>query len=402
MIGTADHRLRFGVTEAGKVLLRGTGFVALAALIIPVFGVLAALISVVLTALLVGYLLRPRIQISSRVPERVVAGHAARFTYVLENVASLPAYSLRVRFPHLPPGIEPVAGDGVVTRLDPGAQAEVAVTLRPKRRGYYQIGQPVCLSSFPFNLFRFGSSRRRKKEEPLIVLPAFWRLHVPIRFQRQPVHLRGVAVAGRFGMSPEYIGNRPFLPGDSPRRIDARAWARLSVPATKEYDDSVDNRAALILDSRVSHLRRRSPSGEITELEAAVSLCASVAFSINRDCLIDFLLAGPDLHDFAEWPRTARLDKIHEILAGVAPSGGYSVEPVSPILADRFREVSEVIFDETYGHLAALAGRVGCSCTIVLVGDPDAEPPADRERRWADPVRILDPDDVMTGRLQGL
>ena len=83
------------------------------------------------------------------------------------------------------------------------------------------------------------------------------------------------------------------------------------------------------------------------------------------------------------------------------------MEPVSPILADRFRDVSDVVFillrwDETYGHLAALADRVGCSCTIVLVSGRDAESPDDRERRWADRVRILDPDDVVTGRLQGL
>jgi uncharacterized protein (DUF58 family) len=402
MIG---ERLGFGVTEAGKMVLRGTAFVALAALIIPVFGVLSALIAVVLTALVLGFLLRPRIRISGRPPERVVAGQAAQFAYMLENTASLPAYNLRVRFPRLPAGFEQIAGDGLVARLAPGERTEVTVTVRPVRRGHYRIGQPACLSGFPFNLFQFGSSRRGT-EEPLIVLPPFSRLHVPIRHLSQPVHLSGAKVAGRFGMSPEYIGNRPFLPGDSPRRIDARAWARLSVPATKEYDDNVDSHAAVMLDTRVGHLPARRPSGDIRELEAAVSLCASVAFSVNRECLVDVLLIGADVHDFSGWPRAARLDKIHEILAGVAPARGHAVDTLLPTLADRFREMSEIVFillrwDESYGQMVALASRAGCHCTVALVGDDETERSED-VRRWADRVRVVDADEILTGRLQRL
>jgi len=106
-----------------------------------------------------------------------------------------------------------------------------------------------------------------------------------------------------------------------------------------------------------------------------------VAFTINNDCLIDFLLAGPDLHHFTALPRKVRLDKIHEILAGVEASKGYSLEQVSPILADRFYEISEVVFiqlcwDKAYrqstGCLTALlelAGQAGCHCTVLQIGE---------------------------------
>jgi uncharacterized protein (DUF58 family) len=244
-----DERLRLGVTDAGKTVLRGAGFVAIAALIVPAFGVLSALVSVVLMALLVGFVLRPKIRVSSNPPDRVIVGQTVRLRYVLKNVARLPAYNLSVRLGALPEAIEQVAGGHVVSRLGPGDTTEVTVAIRPKRRGYYRIKQPICQSSFPFNLFSFGMSR--DDEETLIVLPAFSLLQIPLRHLSRHVRAGGARLGGSTGLFPEYAGNRPFQPGDSPRKIDARAWARLSVPATKEYHDDFDSRTALVLDTAV-------------------------------------------------------------------------------------------------------------------------------------------------------
>jgi hypothetical protein len=167
------------------------------------------------------------------------------------------------------------------------------------------------------------------------------------------VNVSSIRPAGRMGTSPEYIGNRPYQPGDPPRRIDVRAWARLSVPATKEYDDDLDNYAAIVLDTRVPGLSRRPRSGQawsrsflagllgrligggnahkdgtgspqpVKELEAAVSLCASMAYTIHKDCLIDLLLVGTDLHAFTSLPRATRLDRVRG-------AGGVGPRPTTP------------------------------------------------------------------------
>jgi uncharacterized protein (DUF58 family) len=236
------------------------------------------------------------------------------------------------------------------------------------------------------------------------------------------IHAGGARLAGRTGVSLEYAGNRPFMPGDSPRRIDARAWARLSVPATKEYYDDSDNYTALVLDTGVPPILSGSgsSSNEIKELEAAVSLCASVAFTINNDCLIDFLLAGPDLHQFTAWPGTVRLDKIHEILAGVEPSRGYSLEHIAPKLANRFSEISEVVFillrwDKAYRQstecltaLLELAGQAGCHCTVLLIGGSSGSQKSQVASQKTDfcPLssvfRLLSADDILTGQIKRL
>jgi uncharacterized protein (DUF58 family) len=260
--------------------------------------------------------------------------------------------------------------------------AEVTVAIRPSRRGAYRISPPVCESSFPFNLFYFGSQRR--DQERLVVLPVFWRLDLALPYVSRHVNASSLRPAGRTGISPEYIGNRPYQPGDPPRRIDVRAWARLSVPATKEYDDDLDNYAALVLDTRLPG----SPFPASEELEAAVSLCASVAYSIHGDCLIDLLLAGTDLHLFGSVPKTMRVDRIHETLAVVEPSPGYDAEQIGPLLEDRLSEISEVIFivlrwDRTYQRLAELAEQAGCHCTAIVIGEPDwqAQVRSEEEKR---------------------
>ncbi len=420
-----DARLYLGLTDAGKVVLPGLGFVALATLIVPAFGVLSTLLWVVLMALLVGFVLRPRIQLSGNLPDRVVVGQTVQLKYVLKNIARLPAYNLYLGFDALPEAIEQVEGTHKVWRLGPGETAEVTVALRPRRRGCYRIKQPICQSGFPFNLFSFGSSH--DEQESLIVLPAFSLLQIPLKHISRHAHTGDARLTGSTGVYLEYAGNRPFLQGDSPRNIDARAWARLSVPATKEFHDDFDNCTGLVLDTGVPEVISGSApleagvrflTGsrqiEVKELEAAVSLCASVAFTISNDCLIDFLLAGPDLYQFSTWPRTVRLDKIHEILAGLEPSRGFSLEQLAPKLANRFYEMSEVIFillkwDNTYrqstGCLTALlelADRAGCHCKVLLIGRSDEMNRDKGDLSGTENVQLLSPDDILSGQLERL
>jgi uncharacterized protein (DUF58 family) len=419
-MGRLQSRLRFGPTDAGMMLLRGVVYVGLAALVIPAFGVLSVLISVMVVALVVGFLVRPRISLRGNLPDHIIAGQPAELVYTLRNIGRLAAHHLSLQFADLPDTFEPASDARVIARLGPGETAEATLVIRPKRRGSYRIGQPVCRSSFPFHLFHFGT--RRGGEETLLVLPAFFPLRLALPCRSRHVTTGGARPAGRAGASPEYVGNRPFMPGDSPRRIDVRAWARLARPATKEYDNDLDSYAALILDTRVPRAGRKSKPKESRELEAAVSLCASVAYTIHRDCLIDLLLAGPDLHSFADLPKAVRLDRVHESLATVAPADAYRLEQIGPSLEQRLPEVSEAIFillhvDDMYRQLLEQADRAGCHCTVVVVGELDREA-GDRAQRAENGTgraplssvfcppssehRLVAPEEILAGRVEYL
>ncbi len=392
----------------------GTVFFGLAAQLVPAFGVLSALIVVLLTVLVIGFVLRPRIEVTAHLPDHVVAGQDATFRYTLKNVARVPAYDLHVRFAGLPETIEQLAGAEMVARLGPGESTEAAVTMRARRRGNHLIPLPMCQSSFPFNLLNFGSYRKDKGT--LTVFPVFYQLQM--RLSRLSGQGRsGVAgFAGRAEVSPEYAGNRPFLPGDSPRRIDTRAWARLSVPATKEYHNDADRCAALVLDTRIRPDRKKTGGDESPELEAAVSLCASVAFTIQRDCLVEWLLAGSDLHDFSESRgrpalgaragrvrQGARVDAIHEILATVEPAEDYDLDQTAAALTSCFHRISEVAFillrpDRVYLDLLGLAAASRCHCSVYQVAGADAQS-LESDVLPSDSVVLLSPEDILAGRL---
>lgn len=392
-------RTRLGVTEAGRMLLLGTVFFGLAAQVVPAFGVLSALVAVILTVLVVGYVLRPRVEMTAQLPEHIVAGQNAQLRYRLRNVARTAACDLHVRFAELPEAIEMIAGPAIVPRLAPGESTEAIVTVRARRRGHLSIPLPMCQSSFPFNLLTFSSYR--KERQTLTVLPVFYRLRMRVTRAGSQSHFGAVGLAGRADVSPEYAGNRPFLPGDSPRRIDTRAWARLSVPATKEYHNDADRRVAIVLDTRVGAMRGKSSGEEIPELEAAVSFCASVAFTIQRDCVIDWLLAGSELHELTAWPRATRVDKIHEVLAGVSASEGYDLDATAAALTGRFRRISEVIFvllkpDRTYLDLLGLAATARCRSSAYLIGGEGTQINEDEVLR-SHSIRVLAPEEVLTG-----
>jgi uncharacterized protein (DUF58 family) len=400
-----NGRICLGLTDTGKVILRGTCYVALAALIVPAFGILSALVAIMLMALVVGYVLRPKIQIDGNLPERVIVGQITRFSYTLKNTSRLPAYNLCVEFSALPKSIKQIKGGQVIHRLGPDETIEVTVAIIPSRRGYYKIKKPICQSGFPFNLFNFGTFR--DDQETLTVLPNFYRLQFSPIDMSQNVCAGGSRLVGQRRAFPEYAGNRPFLSGDSPRNIDARAWARLSVPATKEYHDDFDKRTVLILDTCVSEIPLSSSSDANKELEAAVSLCASVAFTINNDCLIDVLLAGTEIYQLATMPRTVRLDKIHDILAGVEQSKGYSLNKISPVLISQFPRISEVFFillrpNNAYRRLLGLATQAGCRCNVLLIGQTGQVHVDDDNMNWNGNVRFLSPDEILTGQIKRL
>lgn len=405
-------QLHLDVTEAGKVLLHGMAFILLAALIVPAFGILAALVVVLLTAWVAGFILRPRVRIKGNLPQSVIAGETLRFSYQLENAARVSAYQLSVEIDSLPASIERLDGSQLVSRLAPGDSVEVVLHFKAHRRGRFLIPAPICRSSFPFNMFVFGLSRDGL--QPLLVLPQVFPLRLPMQDGASHVQSSGRGLAGRTEVSPEYVGNRPFVAGDSPRRIDVRAWARLSVPATKEYYTDCDKLAVLVLDSRVREVAKKD-SDPIEPFEAAVCLCASAASALDRDCSIDAVLTGAALHRFSQMPRTDRFNCVHRMLATVEPSDDYDLEPISQELEADWHQTSEVVFilmawDKMYGRLIEQAARAGCHTTVLLLGDPatawaGSPRPASIDADsaiWARQIAVLSPHDVLEGRIGDL
>jgi len=376
----AGTRWTLSLTDMGWHTLWATLLVILAALLIPAFGVLCTLICLQAIGLVVGLALRPAVSLYCDLPDRVIAGQEATVRLQVRNDSSRPAYDLVCGLESLPQDIRAVDGLKPIGSLRPGQSMEWSCRLIPQRRGRHSLAGPVCRSTFPFNLLHIG--RAMYDRQILLVLPVVHDLDVRALGPWVGLHSDSPRRLSSAGTYPEYLGNRPYQPGDPPRRIDARAWARLSVPAVREFQETGDPRVGLFLDTRIDQTGSNDSN---PVFEAAVCLCGSIAHSLRRCCTIEWLATGPEVHPLTAVPQAERFDHIHEILADVGPSESYSTESPKTSMAEHYATVSAVLFvllswDEDRRQWIEQTRQAGCHVLILVVapqvdipGEPDPE-----------------------------
>lgn len=368
-------------TAGGKWAIAGLMFSAAmgsATVEIPVYQIFCALFMFLCVDRVAGFLLRPKLEVRGSFPAQATAGQVVTGRYELVNRGKRTAFDLGLRFFRLPGSFQAAEPETTLGHLRPGQSLSAEVRLQPNRRGLHRLPKPFAYSTFPFNLWRDG---RSQAETPtVLVLPHFHPiagLDVPIGTRYQP---GGIALTSNVGESPEYIGNREYVPGDSARRIDHRSWARLARPVVREYQEEYYCRVALVLDTYVPPRRKAGREG-FADLEAAISLSASVADALSRgEYLIDIFAAGPELYVFRAGRHTAHFENILEIIACVEACRHNPFETVAPALADELTNISTVIgvfldWDASRRHLARTAAEMGCSVKLLIVRDgPTSEP----------------------------
>ncbi|MBD3285635.1 DUF58 domain-containing protein [candidate division WOR-3 bacterium] len=81
------------------------------------------------------------------------------------------------------------------------------------------------------------------------------------------------------GFSVEFSEYRPYIPGDEPRRIDWKVYAKRDRFYVKEYQEETNLRAMLLVDSSQSMTYR---SGALSKLDYAVTLAAALTFLLIK------------------------------------------------------------------------------------------------------------------------
>ncbi|MBI2193671.1 MAG: DUF58 domain-containing protein [Planctomycetes bacterium] len=397
------------LTLPGKLWLAAVflaGVSASPSLTLPIYHLFLPLATLYACAYLCGFGLRPRsVRITGELPRRATAGETARADLVVENRSRHGLYEVGLGLFGLPAGVEQVDRHETLARLGAGESASLPVRLRARRRGIYPLPELSPYSSFPFQLFRHHGPARPSSS--LIVLPAFHPLaavEVPVGRLHQP---GGIALTSNVGESPEYVGNREYVPGDPVRRLDFRSWARLARPVVREYQEEYYCRLALVLDTRIRPGRRKRVEG-FPELEAAISLSASVADVLARgDYLIDLFAAGPELYVFRGGRSVAHFENILEILAGIEECRTDPFETIVPALADEFGRITALIcvfldWDDARERLVRQAVESGTRAKVLIVRDGPTTIPFASAIDWAGPVTALTPDSLRKGRWESV
>jgi len=270
--------------------------------------------------------------------------------------------------------------------LAPGEAVELILTLTPTRRGQLQLPALVAARIGPLGLARRESVAAGG--ERLLVLPRRWPVHPQPPPGRRRLQPGGITLTSSVGESPEFIGLRDYLPGDSPRHIHWAGWARCGEPVVKEYQDEWFSRQALVLDTALPGaaspasrpvLRRRQVRGTPVDPHAAFECAVSVAASLvqpltagagRQDSLLDLIFVADRAHTVTTGRGLLGADALLTILATLEPGP-----------ADGFAALAETV--------SATASRLSACLLVLLSWDRPRRQLVERLRVLGTPVRVL-------------
>lgn len=295
--------------------------------------------ALVLGALTLSVIARPRLAAERLMPARCVAGSTVKIHIRVRNDGKTPVYDVSAYEFRLPPRVAIEQDPHYLARLDPGESFTFDYTINVQRRGSYHLPGPTALCAFPFGLTQTTSFHPQGTQ--LIVYPPFetlTALDVPTGLRYQP---GGMALASHIGESMEFVGTREYQVGDRVRDLHQRSWARVGAPVVKQFEEEFLTRIALLVDTYIPRPRK---GGAAAALEANLSLAAAVAdYFARQEFIIDLFAAGPQLYHFQAGRSLGYLDNILDILACIEKSPDDPLAVIGPAFAEQLRETSAVV-----------------------------------------------------------
>jgi len=255
--------------------------------------------------------------------------------------------------------------------LPPQANADSELSLTPLRRGWLEFAALRFARPEPLGLLR--RQFRQPLPDRLLVLPR--RYPVPLlhfhdgrRYQRG-----GVNLAQSVGEEDEFIGLRDYRPGDPPRRIHWRSFAKRGEPVVKEFQDEYFVRYGLLLDSFAAGV-------DEARFEAAVSAAASIATAERSpEALLDLLFVGDRAYCFTAGRGLGQAEQLLEILACVTPRRDQPFAQWLGLVAGHAAELSACVcilldWDEQRRQLLNLLRGQGVETVALVIGPPSTPP----------------------------
>jgi uncharacterized protein (DUF58 family) len=190
-----------------------------------------------------------RLRIASALSEPVFAGETAHFRIALENDAPLARHEVTIGNDY---------GLAAPARIDTGQRSVLSVELPAERRGYLTLDHFEVSTRHPFGLFRAWAPLHLNQRCIVYPRPAPRGLAPP----PYETDVGGAQEASRG--DEDFAGLRSFHPGDSPRRIAWKAFAREQGLQVKVYAGTAvtshrfewDSLPGLDVEARLSQLCR--------------------------------------------------------------------------------------------------------------------------------------------------
>lgn len=324
-------------------------------------------------------------------PRRVTVGEEARFAVRLTHQGQIDHHGVHVQGPYLPWDGKWVGPPPVVDTLRPGQTTQVQTRAVFRARGSHQIEEFRASLLSPLGLFH-GPAIWTGPTKFLVVprIARVARLKTPAVRRYQP---GGIALASKTGESMEILGVRPYRPGDPVRDLHARTWARIGVPAVREYQEEYFTRLGVVVDT--------DPAADERSFEAALSLAAGVVAHLSRgEALIDLLVVGDTVHTLTLGRSLGFLDQALDLLACVRPGAPLEPGALAHRLTPHMPRLSCIVFvalkwDEARMQLVDRIRGFGVGCRTLVVDPPRKGRSASSPSRAADAELVRVPTEAV-------
>ena len=318
----------------------------------------------------------PGVHLSVEPPLRVTAGETITLAAHIRNGGPDTIHALRLTGPLLPWDGSYVGDLPGAATIGAGESVTLPVHARFVARGAHHLDPFYVAPLAPLSLCH-GEVVQSSGVRFLVVPPVACveRLALSRARRYQP---GGVALASRQGESMEVVGVRPYRPGDPVRDLHPRTWARLGVPAVREYDQEYFSRLVVILDT--------DPWGRPeVAFEAAVSLTAGVvAFLGEQDSIVDLVVAADPPRRVSVGRSLGFIEQALDLLAEITPGQGLDAAAALGGVAAQLGAVSAAVLvtmcpdatDPARGALLESLREQGIPCRVLRVGTPASHPEA--------------------------
>ena len=331
-----------------------------------VIGALALLVASLLGS---GLFAASGLRVAASAPQRVTLGDELCVALEVENDGSRELRHLRTEPPSLGSDGRTIELPADIERLAPGARSRLTARLRFQRRGAHHLDPFRVAQLLPFGLARGAASESLGTS--FLVVPRVARVSRVGAVRARRHQPGGVAGASRVADATDLAGVRPYRPGDLPRDLHARSWARHGEPMVRLYREEWFTRIGVVIDT---------DSGMLTEagFEAALSLVAGVVARLcEGEELVDVLVTGDRTERLSLGRHTVSLERALDMLATLSRSPGFHGERLHEQLAPHLGGLSCVLLvalgwdDARAGFLARLEARGVASLAYVLTERPE-------------------------------
>jgi len=193
--------------------------------------------------------------------------------------------------------------------IPPRSEVEVRMEIMPLRRGRLELSDLIARRADPFGLA--NGRAFSKADQSLLIIPRRYALPDITLPGTRAYQRGGVTLSNSVADSEEFQSLREYRPGDPPRLIHWKSWARAGKPVIKEFQDEFFVRHALVLDTFFA-------SGRDDLFEEAVSIAASFACTVQtQESLLDLMFVGAEAYCETAGRGQGRTERLLEVLACV-------------------------------------------------------------------------------------